>query len=151
MKGMRISYAANKSAPEQFSNLKVYNQPFKLDSSLMWRLGYKYSTEGHKACLAEIKRLYRASLRKRRLCTIGFMLEGSKRDYCFTRSLSAYDDSLQGKLRIYKEFKLHLLESGGKYESAATAELGANYKIESVVKHYQTADLSRPVKIYFRD
>lgn len=151
MKSMGISFVAHRYAPEQFGRLHVYKKPFYLNREKLRELGYIFITKGNDACFAEIKRLYRASLRKRRLCTIGFMLEGSKREYCFTHNLSAFDDSLLGKVNIYKEFKSFLLESGGKYESSATAELGADYKVERVKKHYQTADLSRPVKIYFRD
>ena len=149
MKSMGISFAAHRYAPELFKQLMVYKRPFHLKSDKLRELGYIFMTKGSAACFDEIKRLYRASLRNRRRCTIGFMLKDSKCEYCYTRCLTAPDDSLPAKLSIYKEFKQHLLERGGQYECGETASLGAGYRVESVEKRYETADLSRPLKIYF--
>lgn len=151
MKSMRISYAAHRYAPELFTRVRVYNKPFALEHYQLQSLGYTFITKGHEACVAEIKRLYRASLRKRRRCTIGFMLKDHKSEYCFTRDLSAFDDKLSDKLHIYKEFKRFMSEQGGKYAEYQSATLGADYKPEHVETHYQKVDMTRPVKIYFVD
>jgi hypothetical protein len=146
---MDISYGMYRYAPESFRDLRVYNRPFALPNDKLRELGYFQITQGTVACIAAIKRAYRMSLKKRIRCTIGFMLEGSKREFCYCGSLYAYDDDLYGKLRVYKDIKHFLRESGGRFLDGKTATLGAGYEIEQVRERYGTADLSRPVKIYF--
>lgn len=149
MKSMGISYAAHRYAPELFTALKVYGRPFALEPDKLRDLGNVFSTKGHAACIAAIKRLYRAAIKKRGRCTIGFMLKDSKSEYCYTRSLSAYDDDIRTKLRIYKEFKRDMIDRGCRYEVGESASLGAGYKVERVVKMHREVDVSRPVKIHY--
>ena len=151
MRSMRISYEMYRYAPESFRNLRVYGKSFSLDAGARQRLGYIHITKGGDACIAEIKRLYRASLRKRRYCTIGFRLKGSKREYCFSRELQADEGDLHEKLLVYKEFKQFMLEQDCKYAEYTSAILGTDYKPEHVETHYQQVDITRPVKIYFVD
>jgi hypothetical protein len=115
------------------------------------RLGNIHITEGCDACIAEIKRLYRAALHKRRSCTIGFLLRNKTREYCYCRAFMVYDDDLPGKLSIYKELKQYLLSRGCKFEEFRSALLGADYTPERVETHYQMVDLTHPIKIYFVD
>ena len=137
-KSMRISYSVYKYAPEQFGNLCVYGKPFLLDAEKRKRLGYIQITRGKSACIEEIKRLYRASLRKHRCCTIGFRFTGSSREYCFCRELYANNEDLRAKLSIYKKFKQFMIEQGCKYEEYTSAELGAGYNVFAKIEMQQT-------------
>ena len=150
-KSLGISYSTNKYAPEQFGNLHVYGKPFLLDADIRQQLGYIHITKGKAACIAEIKRLYRASFRKHRYCTIGFRLTDSSREYCFCRELQANDEDFRAKLSVYKKFKQFMVEQGCKYEEYTSAELGADYKPEHIETHYRKVDITHPVKIYFVD
>lgn len=150
MKSMGISFFGHKYAPELFEYARVYGKPIILTNEDKSRLGYICITKGSGACIAEIKRIYRARLREKELVTIGFMIKGSKRKHCFTHSLSAYNDDLSGKFMIYKELKRYLLECAARVEIETTAVLGENYRIEDTRTRYDEIDLSRPVKIYFK-
>jgi hypothetical protein len=150
MKSMGISFGAHRYAPELFTGARVYGKPFKLDRDTRQRLGYIFITKGTDACIAEIKRLYRAAQKKRRRYTVGFMLKDSKKEYCFCSSLVALDCDLPGKLLVYKTIKGDLSARGGEVDYGETAKLGADYKAVSREKMLFKADLSRPVKIYFR-
>ena len=150
-KSMRISYHAHRYAPELFGDLHVNGRPFLLDAEKRQRLGYTHSTKGKDACIVEIKRLYRTSLRKHRCCTIGFRLTDSDREYCFCRELHANDEDFLAKLSIYKKFKQFMIEQGCKYEEYTSAELGADYKPERIEIHYRKVGMTRPVKVYFVD
>ncbi len=150
MKSMMISFRAHRYAPELFTDARVYGKPFKLDRDTRQRLGYVFTTKGTAGCIAEIKRIYRASQNNRRCCTVGFMLKGSKKEYCFCRSLVALDGDLPGKLRVYKDIKSVLSACGGKVEYGENVKLGAGYRAEHKEKMFFVADPSRPVKVYFR-
>lgn len=102
-----------------------------------------------KAVEDELKRIVRKSLKKQRKCTIGFFVENSTQ-YYFSHGLAVVDDNMQSKLWAMKTLKSQIAQDGGKIKSADTATLNGYGQIEKVETSYDTIDLHRPVKIYFR-
>ena len=144
---LRITISGYHHAPESFQ-FSVYDRRLNLPADERQRLGYLCLTKGHDTCVAEVKRLYRKMLQSPLRCTIGFLSPENPRAYYYCSALTAYDDSLAGKLAVYKKMKGILLERGCRVETSATAILGAGYRPESVTKTYDTVDITRPVKVY---
>ena len=147
---MKITYRIYKYAPEQsvfFVNGKVYAPMY---SQLAHDLGYLVITGKAKEAEDMIKRDIRKKAKENRRCTIGFFEKGTKR-YFYTSQLSADDNDLQDKLRVYKEWK-RFVES--KNCVMATHEIsegsfipGSKSKAEIRFTE-DVADIKRPVKIY---
>ena len=149
---MKITYRIYKYAPEQsvfFVDGKIYAPMY---SQLAHDLGYLVITGKAKEAEDMIKRDIRKKAKENRRCTIGFFEKGTKR-YFYTSQLSADDNDLQDKLRVYKEWK-RFIES--KNCIMATHEISEGSFIPgqktSSERHLteDIADLSRPVKIYFK-
>ena len=148
-----ISYSGYRYAPESFV-FYVNNEVFAPRySPLAHDLAMIYITKGHKECMDQLKREYRKQLRTRRRCLIGFYIEGTKQ-FVYTQQLTAYNDDLMDKLRVYKEFKRFIEANNGivsSYEvDAGTVTPGSIEKPKTVVIE-QKADLKRPVKIYLKE
>jgi hypothetical protein len=105
-----------------------------------------------KETIDKIKRIIRKRRNQRRKVTIGFLKANGNGEYMFTRQLSAYDDDLQDKLRIYKEWKAYCLSRDCDL-SVATVTAGTfDGKKMSEGKMYEShdiVDITKPVKIKY--
>lgn len=150
---MNITYRVHKYAPEQ-SIFWVNGKEFApMYSQLAHDLGYLVACGKAKEAEDRIKREYRKGLRERRKCTIGFFEQGTNR-FFYTSQLSAYDDDLQEKLRVYKEWKRYVESRDCRMSTNEITEgefvPGQKSKTKTKVTE-DIADLSRPVKIYLRE
>lgn len=150
---LKINYRVYKYAPEQsifWVNGKVFAPMW---SQLAHNLGYMVVCGKAKEAEDKIKREYRKQYKTRRRCTIGFFEKGTRR-YFYTSQLGAYDDDLQDKLRVYKEWKRFCESKNCVMNTHEITEgefiPGKKGKTRS---HYteDIADLTRPVKIYFEE
>lgn len=148
---MKITYRVYRYAPEQsvfFVDGKLYAPMY---SQLAHDLGYLVITGKGKEAEDMIKRDIRKKAKENRRCTIGFFEKGTKR-YFYTSQLSADDNDLKDKLRVYKEWK-RFVES--KNCIMATHEISEGSFVPGSKSKAETrftedlADLTRPVKIYF--
>ena len=100
-----------------------------------------------------IKRDIRRKTKESRRCTIGFFEKGSRR-YFYTSQLMASDDDLIDKLRVYKEWKRYI-ESKNCVMAIHEISEGSFIPGQKSGAEKRTtedvADLTRPVKIYFRE
>ena len=145
-----VTYRVYRYAPEQsvfWVNGKVFAPMW---SQLAHDLGYLVICGKAKEAEDRIKREYRKSLNERRKCTIGFFERGTNR-YFYTSQLYAYDDDLQDKLRVYKEWKRYVKSRNCLMNVNEITEgefiPGQKGKAKSRFTE-DVADLNRPVKIY---
>ena len=106
-----ISYGISnvKWAPETFG-CSVYGKRLVLNDPS--HFGCLLIAGKRKELEDEIKRIYRKGLKKTNFVTIGFRSADDPRRYFFTSQLQARADDLPGRLRVFKEWKRHCLESG---------------------------------------
>lgn len=149
---MKITYRVHRYAPEQsvfFVDGKLYAPIY---SQLAHDLGYLVITGKVKEAENMIKRDIRKKAKESRRCTIGFFEKGTKR-YFFTSQLSADDNDLQDKLRVYKEWKrfveskncvmgIHKISEGSFIPGQKSGAIKRTTE--------DVADLTRPVKIYLK-
>jgi hypothetical protein len=145
----RISYSFYKYAPETFvcslNGKHIELTPREKDEITITCFDPKQTED-------KIKRVIRKRRTQRRRVTFGFYKVNDNKQYMFTRELSAFDDDLQGKLRIYKEWKRYCLSkdcdlsvatiTSGTFDGKKMSE-GKEYKSHDII------DITRPVKIRY--
>ena len=100
----------------------------------------------------KIKKQIRASYKKPEYITIGYMQEGSKSRYFFTRQLKARRDDLPEKLRIYKEYKSFLQSNNfivNTYEVNTADVIPGKAAAATTKVIKEKADPHRPIIIKF--
>ena len=153
-KGIDIQWRVYKYAPEQtrvWVNGKVFAKEF---SDLATGIGNTVITKGGKAAEDIIIRKVRELRNRRRKVTFGFFGVNGSLQYYYTRQLEAYDDDLQGKLRIYKEWKRYCKERNcdlqtHKITSGEFTPYGM--KNTEVKQSSDIVDLKRPMKIKWKE
>lgn len=100
-----------KYAPESFNftlNGKLLNIPAEIKGNLQ----YKAVCGKCKEVEDELKRYLRKEEKKPcDLVTFGFYAKDNKRDFYFTKQLTAHRSDLSEKLRIYKEWKHYIVDT----------------------------------------
>jgi hypothetical protein len=106
-----------------------------------------------KETIDKIKQIIRKRRNQKREVTFGFYKANKSDEYMYTRQLSAYDDDLQDKLRIYKEWKEYCLSRDCDL-SVATVTAGTfdGKKMSEGKTHesHDIVDITRPVKLRYK-
>lgn len=148
-RGINIKWHMCRYTPESL-RIWVNGKPIYLEEPS--RLGLMVMCGKEKEAHDEIKRIIRKRRKQRLRVTIGFFKVNS-RDYMYTRELGAYDDDLQDKLRIYKNFKEYCISRNC---DLATHEITSGELTPfgmakgSTVESHDIVDLNRPVKLKYR-
>lgn len=149
-KGINIDYRVHKYAPEQsvfWVNGKVFAPMW---SELAHDLGYLVVCGKRKEAEDRIIREVRKKRLKRRRVSFGFFKANGSKQYMFTSQLIAYDDDLEDKLRIYKEWKRYCKARNCDLATheITSGEFTINGMINTVTEEsHDVVDLTRPIKI----
>ena len=149
-KGINIDYKVYKYAPEQsvfWVNGKVFAPMW---SELAHDLGTLVVCGKRKEAEDRIIREVRKKRLKRRRVSFGFFKANGSKQYMFTSQLIAYDDDLEDKLRIYKEWKRYCKARNCDLATheITSGEFAINGMINTVTEEsHDVVDLTRPIKI----
>ena len=147
-RGLIIGFSCLNCACETFT-ASVNGMLLNVEHYKRTALGHLLISKGKEALVAEIKRMLRASLKKERYCTYGYLVKGNARRYFYIRQLFARTDKLSEKLWVYKEVKEYFLEREWKVHTSTTTRLGADYKAVSVTKDHTKLDPDGLIRINF--
>lgn len=146
----RISYGFYKYAPTTFecalNGKRIELTPEEKDKITLTIFNEKETFD-------KIKRIIRKRRNQRREVTFGFYKADGSRQYMYTRQLYAYDDDLQDKLRIYKEWKKYCLSKDCDLSVATVTSGTFDGKKMSQGKTDEThdiVDITKPIKLKFR-
>ena len=144
-----IKYSMYRFAPETFK-CSVNGQSLAIEDPST--LGMMFVSGNTKGVDDEIKRIVRKIRTQRRRVTFGFYGKGNNK-YFYTRELGAYDDDLQDKLRIYKEWKRYCLSRDCDLatHTVTSGEFTLNgMKNTKEKESTEIVDITRPIKIRYR-
>jgi len=147
-RGLSIVYSCLNCAFETFA-ASVNGMLLNVEYSKQTVLGDLLMSQGKKALVAEIKRMLRASRKKIRYCTYGYLDKGTAKRYFYIRQLIARTDKLSERLWAYKDVKRYFREQGWKVHTSTTTRLGADYKAESSTEDYTELDPDGLIRINF--
>ena len=147
-RGLSIAYSCLNCACETFT-ASVNGMLLNVEHYKRTALGHLLISKGKEALAAELKRMLRASRKKERYCTYGYLVKGDARRYFYIRQLFARTDKLSEKLWVYKEVKEYFLEREWKVHTSTTTRLGADYKAVSVTEDYTKLDPDDLIRINF--
>lgn len=147
----RYKFSMYKYAPESF-RASINGKQIQLTTQEASTIGQVLLAKGTEACIAELKRFVRKSRNQRRQVTIGFFKANGSREYMFTRDLMAYDDDLQDKLRIYKEWKRYCLSKDCDLatHNITSGEFNPFGKNNAKTREsHDLVDITRPIKLKY--
>lgn len=158
MKQPRFQYSLSgyRWAPESFHVSKgLAGRPkaeLPISSEERREVGYCFLTKGFREAVDQVKRIERKRARKCRIyITYGFRTKEDDRLYvCCRRLCCKADAGITERLRIFKELRRHLDETGGKVEISAECELDGHFKPVHVKRNMVTADYSRPLRLWLK-
>lgn len=148
-----IEYRVPEYSPEQawfMVNGKVIAERY---SQTAHNLGCMVIEGQGKEARDKIKRIVRKNRLQRRRVTFGFFKANGSREYMFTHQLTAYDDDLQDKLRIYKEWKRYCLSRNCDLATheITSGQLTPDGMTEGTTEEsHDIVDIKRPCKIKYR-
>ena len=158
MKKQRFYYSISgyRWAPESFRVCKgLAGQPKKemlLTSEERSEMACRFLTKGFRDAIGYVKHIERKHAHKQHIyMTYGFWAKEGAMRYIYSPQLRCRADAvLSERLRIFKELRRHLEESGGSVEISVECELDGNYKPTHIKRNVVTADFSRPLRIWLK-
>lgn len=155
MKQKKLSYSISgyRHAPESFHIAKGVTREKRkavpLSNAQRHEVGCLFLSQGHKAAVDCVKRIERKREHECHIyMTYGWFTQEDPRTYIYCEQIRCRITAPLGeRAAVFKEFRSHMKQIGGKIEQSTQCSLDGRYRPINVEKKYLTADFSRPVVI----
>lgn len=155
MKQKKLSYSISgyRHAPESFHVSKGVIRGRRNEVPLSYtqrqEAGYLLLSQGYKVALDYVKRIERKREHECHIyMTYGWFTQEDPRTYIYCEQIRCRITAPLGeRAAVFKEFRSHMKQIGGKIEQSTQCSLDGRYRPINVEKKYLTADFSRPVVI----